>query len=218
MNNTKLISQIAIGSAVAALLALASLHFLSADIAPSWHMISEYAYGSYGWILSLFFFLWAISYWASGVALMPYAKSWITRICVFLLLVSGFGALMGGLFDVRHSLHGMAFALGVPFLPFVAPIVMWRLHKKYKAGNTYSLLLTHAVWVSFILMAVSMGIFMSQMIKSGAMNMTTPQYLSTLPEGITPIIGYTNRFLVASYIGWLIAINYIILKISNKKK
>jgi hypothetical protein len=52
---------LAITTAVLALLFLASLHILSPEFAPSWRMVSEYAYGHFGWVLSLMFLAWGIS-------------------------------------------------------------------------------------------------------------------------------------------------------------
>jgi len=50
-------------------LLLASLHVLSPEFAPSWRMVSEYAFGHYGWVLSLMFLSWGISSWALAVAI-----------------------------------------------------------------------------------------------------------------------------------------------------
>ena len=47
-------AHIAAGAAVATILLLASLHVLSPEFAPSWRMVSEYAFGQYGWVLSVF--------------------------------------------------------------------------------------------------------------------------------------------------------------------
>jgi len=49
---------LAIVAATAALLLLASLHVLSPEFDPSWRMVSEYANGHYGWVLSLMFAAW----------------------------------------------------------------------------------------------------------------------------------------------------------------
>jgi hypothetical protein len=46
-------ARLAIATAVAALLLLFSLHVLSPEFDPSWRMVSEYALGHYGWVLSL---------------------------------------------------------------------------------------------------------------------------------------------------------------------
>jgi hypothetical protein len=70
-------------------------------------------------------------------------------------------------------------------------------------------------WVSFILMALTMYLYISQMQKIGALS-STPQLLTSLPEGVTSVIGYANRLLVVSYLGWLIVVNLLVIKISKK--
>jgi hypothetical protein len=62
-------AHIAVGAAVATILRLASLHVLNPEFAPSWRMVSEYAFGHYGWVLSLMFLSWGISSWALAVAI-----------------------------------------------------------------------------------------------------------------------------------------------------
>jgi hypothetical protein len=57
-------ARLAIAAAAAALLLLASLHVLSPEFDPSWRMVSEYANGHYGWVLSLMFAAWGVSSWA----------------------------------------------------------------------------------------------------------------------------------------------------------
>lgn len=217
-NTASTLSFVAIASGAVSLVSLALLHFLSSYMDPSWHMVSEYAFGNYGWLLSIFFFAWAISYWATGLALIPYAKNIFSKIFIFFLLVSGVGALMGGLFDVRESLHGLAFALGVPFLPLAAPFFTYYIQRNYKVKNTFTVITAHLSWISFILMAVTMGMFMSQMQQAGALDYNAvPQYMSSLPEGVSTIIGYANRLLVLSYLGWLISVNILLLNVFKKK-
>jgi hypothetical protein len=52
---------------------LIALIFLRPDLAPSWHTISEWAIGPYGWIMSGAFLTSAISYAALFVMLKPQA-------------------------------------------------------------------------------------------------------------------------------------------------
>lgn len=216
MVNTKFVSQIAILSGVLSIFSVFSLHFLSPELDPSWHMVSEYAYGEYQWVLTLFFFSWAASYWSTALALWSLSGNWLYKIGVCLIFISGVGALMGGLYDVQHSLHGLAFAMGVPSVPFVAPFMTYYLQRKLGLKSSYVTYLSHATWISFILMAVTMISFMSQMQKVGALNMETPQLLTSLPEGVNSVIGISNRLLVFAYIGWLISINLLVIKRKNK--
>lgn len=59
----------AIFTNLGAVLLLAALHVLSPEFSPSWRMISEYALGHYGWMLSLMFLCSGVSCWALAVAI-----------------------------------------------------------------------------------------------------------------------------------------------------
>jgi hypothetical protein len=65
----------AIAAASAALLMLASLHVLSPEFSPSWRMVSEYANGRYGWVLSLMFAVWGFSSLAVAFAIRSQMKT-----------------------------------------------------------------------------------------------------------------------------------------------
>lgn len=52
------VATIAIVSTVASLLFFVGLHVLSPEFDPSWRMVSEYALGQHGSILSLMFICW----------------------------------------------------------------------------------------------------------------------------------------------------------------
>lgn len=66
---------LAIAMTVVTLLLLVSLHILSPEFAPSWCMVSEYAYGQYGWVLSLMFLAWGMSAWALAVAIWSHVRT-----------------------------------------------------------------------------------------------------------------------------------------------
>ena len=60
---------LALAATAIALLLLASLHVLSSEFDPLWRMISEYAFGHYGWVLSLMFLLSGIGTAVLAVAI-----------------------------------------------------------------------------------------------------------------------------------------------------
>ncbi len=66
---------IAIALTIATFLLLASLHFLSPEFDPSFRMVSEYAFGHYGWVLSLMFATWGAGSWALAAALRSRVKT-----------------------------------------------------------------------------------------------------------------------------------------------
>src|ERR1039457_5429987 len=71
---------LAITTTFVTILLLAALHVLSPEFSPSWRVISEYALGRYGWVLSLMFLSWASArgrWWSpSGLRSTPMRERW----------------------------------------------------------------------------------------------------------------------------------------------
>ncbi len=210
-----LLARVSTGSAAVAVIALGVLHFTDPEIDPSWHMISEYAYGPNGWILTVFFLCWGISSWIAAAAVFPLMKGVAGKTGVVLLALAGTGAIMGGLFDVRHELHGAAFGLGVPSLPIAALLISTSLKKRYALERTRLMTFAHATWISVIVMAAAMVIFISGLKSAGAFDPEAKTMLTMLPDGVIAMIGYTNRLLVLSYLAWVIAVDKTIVNMYN---
>ena len=100
------LSIIAITSGIISLLSLVVLHIVSPQYQASWRMVSEYAYGRHKWLITLFFVLWGLSTILTSILLWNIVTSNWALFGVLLVFVSGIGAIMGGLFDVKHKLHG----------------------------------------------------------------------------------------------------------------
>ena len=62
---------LAIAASISAFVFLLSLHVLSPEFSPAWRMISEYANGQYGWVLSLMFAAYGLSTLALATAIGP---------------------------------------------------------------------------------------------------------------------------------------------------
>ncbi len=203
-------------TALVALLALLVLHVVSPEFKPSWRMISEYAMGSHKAWITLFFFSWGLS--SISLTLLCFqlaASAWLKLGAVF-LLVNGIGALMGGLFDVRHKLHGLSFTLGVPTLIAAALFISYQLAalegwKVYRAVLLYS---AHATWISCVLMGVAMVVMISGFKKAGIAMGPDVEPPKEVPAGVTALAGYANRLLVLCYVGWNIVVAYVYLKLN----
>src|SRR5918995_6739528 len=85
------------GAATFAVL-LAALHFIKPKLDPSWHFISEYAIGRYGWIMVLAFLSLAFSYVGLFLALRSQLQTIAGRTGLALLLVSALGLIIGAVF------------------------------------------------------------------------------------------------------------------------
>lgn len=210
---------VSILSGLLALLHLVSLHVLSPEFDPSFRMISEYALGQHASMLSGFFFTWALSTFVLLFAIGSQAKGIKGKIGLVFLVLAAIGMTMGGLHDIRHPLHGAAFGLGVPALPVAAVLITLSLVRQ-KGWDKYKKLLlwtAHATWISLILMAVTMSLFISSYIQAGGVMDSTPRVHIVLPEGVIAIVGWFNRLLVVTYIVWVLKVAWISLKVKGKK-
>ncbi len=213
MESLSLLAALTIVSGALSLLCLLILHFVSPEFHPGWRMISEYALGKHKRILTFFFTFWCISSVLLACLLWQIVTTKWALFGAVLVFVSGIGALMGGLFDVKHKLHGFASTLGVPTLPAGALLVSYNLVQQpdwmvHKASILSS---AHILWVSVVLMIVTMMLLFSGFKKAGYSMGPNVEPPETLPAGVIGLNGYANRFLVLCYIGWLVLIAMIYL-------
>jgi Protein of unknown function (DUF998) len=210
-----LLAQLVIVTSVLSLLSLLALHVVSAEFQPSWRMISEYALGQHRWLITAFFILWGISSLLLSLLLWPVVTRWWAVLGVALLLLSGIGEIMGGLFDVKHPWHGLAFGLGVPSLPLAALLIAYNLVaiEDWSEQRSTLLIFTHATWISLIVMAIAMAVMFAGFKRAGIEMSANAPPLDRVPEGVTALGGYANRLLVLCYVGWLIVIAKLYLSI-----
>jgi hypothetical protein len=207
-----LISYLVIGFGSLSFLCLLVLHFVSPEFKPSWRMISEYALGKHKWLITLFFVFWAMASALLAFQLWGIVNGLWARVGVVLVFVSGIGELMGGLFDVKHKLHGFAFFLGIPTLPIGALLIANYLIT-FEQGQLNEMTIvysTHSLWISVIFMAGSLALLMTGFKKTGQPMGPGIEPPKELPKGVIGLNGYFNRILVFCYISWLIIISYSI--------
>lgn len=202
------------------LLSLLSLHFVSAEFKPNFRMISEYALGKHKWLLTLFFFCWGICNISTSLLLWDMVTTGWAKFGVILIFVSGVGAIMGGLFDVQHKLHGLSFGLGVPFLPIGALIISYHVTKNadWQQSSSMLFLSAHLTWVSLILMGGTMFFFFSGLKSAGIAFGPDAPPMTELPAGMMAIHGWANRFLVICYIAFPIFVANNVLSLLELKK
>lgn len=205
------LSILALSSGVISLLCLLSLHFTSPEYQPSWRMISEYALGKYKGLLTSFFFLWGACSILVSILLWKEVTTTWAMVGVVLLLVSAIGEIMGGLFDVKHKLHGMAFMLGVPALPVAALLISYNLIQldDWSHAKSTIMFFVHATWISLVLMGVAMVVMISGFKKAGLVVEQNAPLPEKVPDGVIALAGYANRLLVVSYVIWLIVIVWV---------
>ena len=198
----EILAVLSIISGCLSLLCLLALHFVSPEFQPSWRMISEYALGKNKRLLTAFFFLWGTCTILSAMLLWNIVGTMWARAGVVLLLISGIGAIMGGLFDVKHPRHSLAFLLGVPTLPLAALLIGYHL-LSLEAWSSYRgglLISAHAPWIALVFMAGSMALLFSGFKKAGYPMGPDAEVPEKLPDGVIPLAGYANRLLVLCYL------------------
>jgi hypothetical protein len=194
--STRAVSQaaarISFAASVASLVFLAVLHLLSPEFNPSSRMVSEYALGSYGWVLLLMFLAWALSCIVLFFAIKSQAATVGRKIGLGFLLLAAVGMTMGGLFDVNHDLHGLAAMIGMPSFPVAAVLINVSLGRNPSWASARGSLIWMAIltWVSLVLMNIAIFTGFSQ---TG----------DILPGAW---FGWANRFLIIAYNGWLMVV------------
>lgn len=212
-----MVAQAVLALGAFALLCLLALHVVSPEFQPSWRMVSEYALGRYNWLLSTFFVSWAASSALLAVLLASTVTGLWAWFGVAMLAVSAVGELFGGLFNIRHRLHGLAFAIGVPSLPIAALLLGHHLAKQpdWSAHAGTIILVSHLTWICVLAMGLGMALLFAGFRKAGlpmGPGIEPPEHL---PAGVIAVGGYANRLLVVCDIGWLLLIAWLYLAIAG---
>jgi Protein of unknown function (DUF998) len=198
-------ARLAFGAAAAVLLLLASLHVLSPEFDPAWRVVSEYADGRYGWVLSLMFAAWALSLWALAFAIWPKAETSRARIGVVILLVSGVGPALASVSDLHHSLHDVAGAIGLLCLPVAASLVSVNLNRTQPIATRKSALIWTAnlIWISLFLFVATMALMIVTYLHAGG---KMDGHVQVLPPGVVAYNGWANRFFLVTCAIWAMTV------------
>jgi hypothetical protein len=194
---------------------LAALHAIKPELDPSWHFISEYAIGDYGWMMMLAFLSLALSYLSLFVAIRSQLRTITGRIGLALLLVSALGLIIAAIFTTdpitvskeavttEGTLHNLGGTLGIA-MPFAAGLVGWRLahNPAWSSAKRPLLCATGLALVGFVVSFVSLGVMVSQ---SGG------------KFGPEVLVGWPNRFEVVAYSVWLMVVAWQAVKLRRQR-
>ena len=209
-------AQLAMGASVTYQILLIVLIFLRPDLDPSWHTISEWAIGQYGWIMSGAFLISAASYGGLFLMLKSELRGALGRIGLGILLVCVIGATGVGLFttdpmpprfplSTRGTLHVILGTGQLVLLPFAALLI--NLSLAYKNATWIKargvLLLTSALpplgFLSFVLYSV---IFL------------VPLGPGAYGPGVN--IGWPPRFAFFTYMVWVVVLGWQAIQCSKQ--
>lgn len=195
-------AHLALTATAASAAALLLLHLLSPELEPSWRMVSEYANGRHGWLLTIMFFAWAAGSFTLAGALWPLSQSTLGLVGLGLLCLAGIGQVMGGLFDINHKLHGPAAMIGIPAL--CAAAVVLSLAMSREAGIVAPPLWSaHLPWLSFVAMLGALFLFFSALKAAGVDMAAQAGPLQALPAGVSGYVGFANRALFLTSYLWV---------------
>jgi Protein of unknown function (DUF998) len=212
-------ARLSIVAAAATLLLLASLHVLSPEFDPSFRMVSEYALGHYGWVLSLLFLAWGISSWALAVALWSQVKTRAGKVGLWLLVIAGIGEAMASVFDITHDTgHSIAQVLGLGGFLIAAVLLSVSLGRTqaWRGAKKPLLWLANLSWISVVLLVATLVLMTVQFAQVNGGHL--PQHAPThLPAGVLGLDGWANRLYVLSACLWVGVAAWQALKVAGQR-
>ena len=111
---------------LSSLVLVAALHFTRTDLAPASHRLSEYANGSYGWMMTSAFISLSCGLLAFGFDLwVRPERNAVDRLCIAAVAVAAVGTMLSGAFrtggsDLAETVHSRASAIAVVALVTLA--------------------------------------------------------------------------------------------------
>jgi hypothetical protein len=197
-------ARLSLGAVVTFLVLLAALHLIKPELDPSWHFISEYAIGDYGWLMALAFCSLAFSFIALFFALRSHLQTIVGRIGLALLWVSAAGLIIAGIFTTdpittspeamttRGLLHNLGGTLGIA-IPFAAAFISWGLarHPAWASARQPIIGAAGLAWIGFLVAIGSLSVMLSR---------------SNGVFGPGVLVGWPNRLEMVTYCVWLMVV------------
>ena len=195
---------------------LIALIFIRPDLDPSWHTLSEWAIGPYGWIMSMAFVISAVSYAALFTMLKSQIRGSMGRIGLGILSVCVVGTVGIGVFttdpldgkalSTTGLLHIIFGTSALVLLPFAALLINLSLALKNSAwlSARRALLWTAGLpLLGFLGFAIYTAIFV------------VPLGPHAYGPGVN--IGWPPRFALFAYMVWLVTLAWQAIKVRNQR-
>jgi hypothetical protein len=138
-----LLAKVAMTAIIAYQLLLIALIFLRPDLDPTWHSISEWAIGKYGWLMTTAFLISGISYACMFFALRKEVSGKMGKTGIILFLICVIGTVGVGIFTAdpiqmighpttRGLLHIILGSAALIIFPFASLIITLNIANKNK--------------------------------------------------------------------------------------
>jgi hypothetical protein len=210
---------LSIAATAAVLLLLVSLHVLSPEFDPAFRMVSEYALGHYGWVLSLMFLAWGISSWALAVAIWSQVKTKAGKVGLWFLVIAGIGEAMASVFDITHDTgHSIAGVLGIGGFPIAALLLSVSLGRTqaWRGAKKPLLWIANLSWISVVLLVATLVLMTVQFAQANGGQL--PQHAPTsLPAGVLGLDGWADRLIVLSNCLWVFVAAWQAMKLAGQR-
>ncbi|GCE31874.1 hypothetical protein KDA_73580 [Dictyobacter alpinus] len=207
-NAQVLAARLSIASGVLFVFLLLSLHVLEPAFDPTWRFISEYALGSFGWMMHLAFCLLATSLVSAGVAIFPYIRTVLGYLGLIILVIGAIGLFIAGIFTtdpiatsqeaatLSGNMH--VFGASLDYTPVAALLLSYVLTR-------------HPAWKPMRMqLFITAGITLVGMVA----------FMLLLPHdgkfGPGVLAGLCGRFLIVSYLCWLLTVGFYTLKLRHR--
>lgn len=208
-------ARLSFAAAVTFLVLLTALHSLKPELDPSWHVISEYAIGRYGFLMVLAFLTLAFSLVTLFIALRSHLRTIVGRIGLGLLLLSAAGMTIAGIFitdsitasESVRTMQGKLHEIGA--LLDVTPIATLFISLSLARNPAWFSVRRTLLWIAFLPL---LGLIV--FITSTAVML--PQNNGTF--GPEVLIGWPNRFLIVTYCVWLMTIAWCAIRLHKQRK
>ena len=204
-------ARLSIATVITYQVTLIALIFIRPDLDPSWHTLSEWAIGPFGWIMSMAFLISAVSYAALFVMLKSQIRGILGRIGLAILLICVIGTTGVGIFttdpfdattlSTTGILHAISGFSALMLLPFAALLINLSLAFKNPAWATARRALLWTAGLPLLALAgfwVHLAIFVIPL---------EVEYGPGVP------LGWPPRFLFLTYMVWLITLAWQALRV-----
>lgn len=205
---------LAMSAIVAYQVLLIALIFLRADLAVSWHTISEWAIGPYGWMMSEAFLVSALSYGALFTMLRSQVRGMLGRTGLGILLICAISATGVGVFTTdpmpmhlplssRGTLHVIFGTAQLVLLPFAALLINISLSRNetWRAAKQILLWTAGLPLFGFLGFVVYSAVFVF------------PLGRDAYGPGVN--IGWPPRFAFLTYMLWVVALSWQAIRCSR---
>ncbi len=209
-------ARISLVSGATLVVLLTALHFVKPDLDPSWSVISEYALGDYGWIMTIAFLAWGLCALSLYVAIRSQVQTLAGRIGLVFLLIGAAGPILAAIFPTypittppdavttSGAIHSMGAMLsdGILIAATLLTLSLVRKNPNWSPVRRPLIWATVLAWVGAVVFTASMAVLLPQ--NGGQL-------------GPDVLIGWQSRFVVVAYAAWLMTAAWCAIKVRSRQ-